>query len=456
MTSVAVSADGRRVIAALLSKSVLCLDDRGDLWWRNPVGNQAWRLGLSDDGQTIVAGTGSTYPWDMRGRGLYCFDGSGALRWKAELSASVWGLSLAADGHTIAAGTTAKQLLLLDDQGNRLWQLDVPGLGWYAWVWSAALSANGQVVAAGAADKRIRILDRAGNLRANHLARADVFTVAVSADGSRVAAADSEGYVYLLDQNGHLLWQEQLEDGVWRVQLSQDGQRLLVGSSAKDVHLRVYDLNGRLVWRRFVGGTASCLGFSADGRRLAAGTNEGAIYVFDEGGDILHRAQAQKKVRDVALSADGRTVAAGAEDGLVYGFRFPHPPVLTEPEGSADTMEPVPLRAAGGRSFGALLRHHRYQTKDPQRGGRLTQDRLAELLYLEPNGPNYSYATISNWERNLFPIPHTDRYVLITLLRVLHRCGGLRTAEEANELLFAGGYRHLDGEEQDSIFGKQT
>lgn len=459
ITSVAVSPDGKMIVAGTLNKSVLCLDKTGSLRWQGKVANQAWRIGLSDDGQAAVVGTGSTRFWDMRGRGIFCFSEDGSLRWHKDLTASVWGLALSADGGTVAVGTSNKQLLLFNGEGHRLWQQDVPGIGWYAWVWSTAVSADGQLVVAGAADKRMRLLERSGNLLAEHQTRGDVFSIAASADGKVVAAGDNQGYAYFLTGNGRLLWEEQLSDKVWQVQLNVDGSRLLVGAGEKEAHLRVYDtVAGRLLWRRFVGGSVSCLAFSAGGQRIAAGTYGGSIYIFDEVGNVVHTARAQQKIRDIALSESGETVIAGSEDGLVYGFHLP----LTEEvkpssidigksgehrqdEPDATTTTLPPPQAKPEKTFGQQLRYYRRQSTDSKLGGPLTQKRLADFLAVE--GFVISDVTISNWERDQVQIPHTDRALLLALIHVLHRQNGIQNRTDADRLLFAGGYRHLDEEE---------
>jgi outer membrane protein assembly factor BamB len=192
VASVAVSADGERILAGTLGKRVVCLDRDGETLWSAEVGNQAWRVGLSDDGQIAIAGTGSTRPWNMKGRGLYAFDGDGQLRWQQDLSASVWGLELARDGRTVALGTDGHEALLFDGDGHLLWRRETPGFGWSGWVMAAALSADGQTVAVGSANKTALILDRGGNLLGEHRASADVYAVAVSADGQTVAAGSSD------------------------------------------------------------------------------------------------------------------------------------------------------------------------------------------------------------------------------------------------------------------------
>lgn len=342
VATVALSADGETIVAGTLGKTIICLDGEGHQRWQATVGNQAWRIGLSADGQTIVVGTGSTRPWDMKGRGLYCFTADGLLKWQTDLKGSVWGLDVSDDGNTVAAGTDAKQLLCYDGRGQRLWQQDVPGWGWYAWVFGAAISADGQTIAAASADKRVRLLERSGLLLAEFRTHGDLYIAAISADGQVAATGDTMGYVYLLDRQGHLLWEERLDDEVWAVALSTDGQRLLVGAGEKEKHLYAYDLASRLLWRRYVEGSISDLALSANGQRVVAGTRDGGIYIFGQDGDVLHKAQAGKLVRQVAISATGEQIVAGSEDGHIYGFQLPPPILLPATPAAQEQSQPQP------------------------------------------------------------------------------------------------------------------
>ncbi len=103
-------------------------------------------------------------------------------------------------------------------------------------------------------------------------------------------------------------------------------------------------------------------------------------------------------------------------------------------------------------TFGQKLRIHRRQCRDPQRGGLLTQERLGELIGLELGLRGYSGAAVSDWERDQSKIDEDDRLVLAALLTILHRCGGINSPDEANELLRDGNYRALDAEEIIIVF----
>lgn len=324
IASVAVAGDGSTIVVGTLGKKAICLDGKGRKRWEQTVGNQAWRVDISRNGQLIAVGTGSTRPWDMGGRELCAFDADGALRWRVDLMASIWGLAVSANGRSVAAGTSNKQLLFYDARGHPLWRENVSGVGWWAWVWCAALSANGAIVAAGAADRRVRILDRAGNRLADYGTRGDVFSVAVSADGAQIVAGDNAGYIYWLNQQGQLRWEKQLAAKVWALRLTHNGQRLLVGASQDEEHLALYDSDGRQLWRRTVEDKdVTSVALSSDGQRMAAGTRRGGIHIFDGEGQVVHKARAAQVVRDVAISDDGALVVAGSEDGVLYGFHLP-------------------------------------------------------------------------------------------------------------------------------------
>lgn len=93
--------------------------------------------------------------------------------------------------------------------------------------------------------------------------------------------------------------------------------------------------------------------------------------------------------------------------------------------------------------FGELLRYYRRSSRDPERGGLLTQQRLGELIgdYLGDLG--YTGAAISNWERDESRPDPRERQGLIALLYVLRQAEGLNGRAEADKLLLAGGYHPL-------------
>jgi len=102
--------------------------------------------------------------------------------------------------------------------------------------------------------------------------------------------------------------------------------------------------------------------------------------------------------------------------------------------------------------FGKALLYYRRQSTDPERGGPLTQERLAEILSLSA-GIAYTGAAISEWERGKAKINKDDRSVLVGLLQALVTCGGMKSLEEANHLLSEGNYRALNDQELEQLIG---
>ncbi|MCI0562715.1 MAG: helix-turn-helix domain-containing protein [Nitrososphaera sp.] len=107
-----------------------------------------------------------------------------------------------------------------------------------------------------------------------------------------------------------------------------------------------------------------------------------------------------------------------------------------------------------GNQFGTLLRLYRERCEDTEwQKARLTQARLGELLGQKLGlREGYSHGAISEWERGKSQIHKDDRQVLVSLIKILHERGGLRTPTEANTFLLAGNYRPLNDEEFRQIF----
>jgi hypothetical protein len=103
-----------------------------------------------------------------------------------------------------------------------------------------------------------------------------------------------------------------------------------------------------------------------------------------------------------------------------------------------------------GDKFGALLRKYRRQTTDPQYGGGLTQDRLADFLSQEL-GITYSRGAISDWERGNSQFHNDDRDLMVGLISVLQQHKGIDNLEQVHEWLAAGNYRPLGREECQQI-----
>lgn len=107
--------------------------------------------------------------------------------------------------------------------------------------------------------------------------------------------------------------------------------------------------------------------------------------------------------------------------------------------------------------FGQQLRkfrHRCHDSKSPQ--GKLTQERFGDLVGAEFGIQSYTGAAVSDWERGKTKIHADDGYLLMAMIKVLYEYGGIRTIDEANELLQAGNFRNLDPVEEKQIFASTT
>jgi hypothetical protein len=105
-------------------------------------------------------------------------------------------------------------------------------------------------------------------------------------------------------------------------------------------------------------------------------------------------------------------------------------------------------------TFGEVLRTFRESTRDPQRHNRpLSQARLGELIGHTMQDRGFTGAAVSDWERGESKIHVEDRNVLIAIIKVLYKYYGIKTQQDANELLEVGDYRALNKQEASEIFG---
>ena len=106
-------------------------------------------------------------------------------------------------------------------------------------------------------------------------------------------------------------------------------------------------------------------------------------------------------------------------------------------------------------TFAKALRTARRNTADPNRGGHLTLERLAELISQRLGTDNQpTPQTVGNWERGFSRPSQKDRDMLMALVAVLVACRGLSHPTEADLLLSLGGYAALSAAERVACFGE--
>lgn len=104
------------------------------------------------------------------------------------------------------------------------------------------------------------------------------------------------------------------------------------------------------------------------------------------------------------------------------------------------------------RDFGQQLLFFRRQSIDQKTGKPLTQQEFGEQVGHELGRAAYTGAAVSDWERGKSRISAEERLLLLSLVKILKRHGGIKTPEEANLLLEAGNFRSLNQKEKAESF----
>lgn len=96
--------------------------------------------------------------------------------------------------------------------------------------------------------------------------------------------------------------------------------------------------------------------------------------------------------------------------------------------------------------FGSLLRTYRRATYYPATNKRLSQTQFADELR-RASGIEYSYGTISQWERSKLKVGQGSRFLLLSIIKVLVKFNTTYSLEDANALLRSAEYRPLNDQE---------
>lgn len=110
--------------------------------------------------------------------------------------------------------------------------------------------------------------------------------------------------------------------------------------------------------------------------------------------------------------------------------------------------------------FGRGIENYRKNTVDPRgrRASYLTLDRMVEEVSRElGTSEAFVRGTLENWEKGRTHIHKDDRRTLVAIIKVLHQFAGeqgVKTAEQANQLLETGRYSALNKKEHEEIFGE--
>jgi hypothetical protein len=267
--AVAASADGSKLVAAVLGGQIYTSSDSGATWTARES-NRPWTaVASSADGSKLVA--------VADGRQIYTSTDSGAT-WTARESNRRWtAVASSADGSKLVAVVLGDQIYTSTDSGAN-WTARESNRMWTA----VASSADGSKLVAVERGGQIYTSTNSGVTWTPRESNREWFAVASSADGSKLVAADfgtgANGQIYTSTDYG-VSWTAQTSAGStndWRgVAISADGSKL-----AAVGYLRaVVSTDGGNTWtvrdqtRAFLS-----LAMSADGSVLVGGTSNNMLY----------------------------------------------------------------------------------------------------------------------------------------------------------------------------------
>jgi RNA polymerase sigma factor (sigma-70 family) len=188
---------------------------------------------------------------------------------------------------------------------------------------------DGKLIASGSQDGSVRLWDAATGREVRRLEAKDgmVYAMAFAPDGKTIAAGGKRKAVHLWDvATGRELRSFDNPGGfILRLAFSPDG-KLLATRGMEEKEVRLWDVARGEQVRRLTGVPAGCpsLEFSPDGQLLAAGTDNGAVRLWDVlTGEERHsfavplRPGEVKRVFSAAFSPDGKALAVGYGDHTV-------------------------------------------------------------------------------------------------------------------------------------------
>ncbi len=266
--------------------------------WTEGDSDRYWQsVASSADGMRLAAA--------VRGGRLYTSTDAG-VSWTARESNRYWySVASSADGMRLVAAANSEQLYTSDDAGVT-WTARETVRAWRA----VASSSDGMRLVAAVFGGQLYTSSDAG---ANWTAHASVkswSSVASSADGTRLVAAIRGGEIYTSSDAG-ANWTISHSSGIWTsVASSADGMRLVAAAE-----------NGKLYTSSDAGASWrahesirdwSAVASSSDGTRLLAGVFWGQLYTSSDAGVSWTARESSRNWRTVAVSADGSLGVAGA------------------------------------------------------------------------------------------------------------------------------------------------
>ncbi|MDO9574692.1 MAG: GerMN domain-containing protein [Candidatus Contubernalis sp.] len=314
INDVNITSDGRRVLVSLRERTIL-LDGEGKLLWENNFDQNQVSTVFSCCGAVMASG-------DETGRVSIFIDNQ--LEGGKNVDMPVTKLDISDDGSRImvmakgSQGEEGKMVTLMDQQGNTLWEEEIPGLV------SAEIESRGQKCLAQAVQEgthKLLLYDGQGE----QLWEKEGFQIAqLSHDGRYVTAMEGKG-IYLFSSDGEMLWHRDLDLPVTEIKLSQNNRYILAYNhfGGGSDNLFYLDIEGKLLWKQKIRDD-SVVALSADGQRIVVTSWRHyseyltLVSVYDVRGRLRREIEAGSRAVKTALSDDGGFLVLGCDDGNIY------------------------------------------------------------------------------------------------------------------------------------------
>lgn len=309
--SVGITPDGSRVVAGNVRRQVHLIGSDGCALWPEPpeLDHEVWAVAISEDGQTIAAGTACKKP---SAGSLYVFDGSGREIWHMKLDAPIWSIAFSRDGRSIAASTWANTLHWFDrTESGEFKERFTHRVDEARGLYGVKFAKGDSAVVGAAYDHGLFCLDNAGTaIDMNPTTEHDrgIYCLSVSRTSGDVFAALRDGGFLVapspVDQNnGPSPWQVCGRIGSrpsCGIAATDDGQ--VVAISSFDGCLYLCSRDGTPFWSYRTEGEAWSTAISADGSLVCVGSGDHRVRLF--GNEITSAAVLEIRANEQTLSRE--------------------------------------------------------------------------------------------------------------------------------------------------------
>ena len=315
VTSVAISADGNRVVTGSWDNTAKIVDWNGAAWgevYTIAHGGWARSVAISADSNKVVTGA-------IDGTAIVTWNGTAWKEPYTNVCSSAESVAISKNGNRVVMGN-GHVAAIVTWNGNA-WVKRTFGCD--SKVASVAISADGNTVVTGSQDGRARIVVWDGEIwRGRFTAEHNhpVESVAISANGNTVVTRSEGGTAKIVRWNGDA-WAEHIiahRYGVSSVAISADGNRVVTRSYPDGV--KVMTWNGT-VWVEHIMGVRDGVGpvaISADGNTMVIESGDKTTKIIQWSGTAWgepHTIAQGTSVSSVVISADGNRVVTGSDNG---------------------------------------------------------------------------------------------------------------------------------------------